>query len=108
MMGGLTCTGIPTPHNRQAMATPNNTFIIGPTRATRILDKGEATGSDSADSPDLGSMMSDVTNWGSFTKPPAGIQRHDHSTPSRVQLTIFGPNPIQKASTFMLRRNAIQ
>src|ERR1035441_6259542 len=99
MMGGLISTGIPTPQSRKAMATPKNTFIIGPEKATRILDQGEATGSGSALSAALPSRASDVIIWGSFTKPPAGIQRQDHSTPSRIQLMIFGPNPMEKPST---------
>ena len=75
------------------MATPKNMFIIGPERATRIFDAGDTAGNGSTVSAALPSMASDVIIWGSLTKPPAGIQRHDHSTPSRIQLTIFGPEP---------------
>src|ERR1035438_4999586 len=107
-MGGLICTGIPTPHSRQAMATPKKMFILGPERATRIFDQGETGGNCEAPSAAFPSRASDVAIWGSLTKPPAGIQRQDHSTPSRIQLMIFGPNPMEKPSTLKPRRSAIQ
>ena len=90
------------------MTMPKTTFIIGPAKATRIFDQGEAGGSCSTGSSALPSSASDVTICGSLTKPPAGIQRQDHSTPSRIQLTILGPNPIEKPSIFRPRRSAIQ
>ena len=87
---------------------PKTTFMNGPAKATRIFDQGEAGGSCSGRFAALPSSASEVTICGSFTKPPAGIQRHDHSTPSRIQLTIFGPNPMEKPSIFRPRRSAIQ
>ena len=69
---------------------------------------GETGGSCEAPSAALPSRASDVAIWGSLTKPPAGIQRQDHSTPSRIQLMIFGPNPMEKPSTLKPRRSAIQ
>src|SRR5208283_3397025 len=108
MMGGLTGTGIPTAHRKQAVTTPKTTFIIGPEKATRILDQGDTAGSCSTGSSALPSRASDVTICGSLTKPPAGIHRHDHSTPSRIQLTILGPNPIEKPSILRPRRRAVQ
>ena len=80
-------------------------FIAGPATATRIRDDGGAWGISGAAFP---SMASEVIICGSFTKPPAGIHRTDHSTPSRIQEKIFGPNPIANPSTFMPRLSAIQ
>ena len=90
------------------MTMPKMTFIIGPAKATRIFDQGDTGGSFSTGSVALPSIASEVTICGSFTKPPAGIQRQDHSTPSRIQLTILGPKPMEKPSIFRPRRSAIQ
>ena len=89
------------------MAKPKTTFMIGPATATRILDQGEAGGifSAAALAP---SSASEVIICGSFTKPPAGTQRQEYSMPSRVQLRIFGPNPMENPSTFKPRRRATQ
>ena len=53
-------------------------------------------------------MDSAVIICGSFTKPPAGIERIEYSIPSRVQLRIFGPNPTANSSTFIPSFRATQ
>ena len=74
--------------------------------ATNILENGGAGGMSSPFfSP---SMAEEVTIWGNFTKPPAGIQRTEYSIPSRVHEKILGPKPMAKASTFSPHRRAIQ
>src|SRR5688572_24286672 len=88
------------------MANANTTFIAGPATATKMRAHGGAGGNCSSLFPP--SIASDVIICGSFTKPPAGIHRQEYSMPSRVQLIIFGPNPIANASTFMPHLRATQ
>jgi hypothetical protein len=104
--GGLTGTGSPTAQITVAIARAKSRFITGPASATQIRDQGEAGAIARSAVP---SMASEVSIWGSFTKPPAGIHRRAHSTPWRsLHPRIFGPKPMEKPSTTMRRRRAIQ
>ena len=78
MMVWLRATGSPITQRTEPNPKARTTFMNGPARATRILWIGRIGGKPVPERP---SIISEVTIWGSFTKPPAGIQRMAHSTP---------------------------
>ena len=87
------------------MASAKSTFIAGPAAATRMRETGDAGGISASAFPSIASL---VIICGNFTKPPAGIQRMLHSTPWNIHEKAFGPRPMEKPSTFIPRRRAIQ
>src|SRR5665213_4160206 len=98
------------------------TFMAGPATETRILDKADAGGIEASSfflAPSTvpvvacslfpaPSIALEVTICGNLTKPPAGIQRREYSTPLRFQETILGPKPMANSSTTRPRLRATQ